>query len=497
MDSRKIRELKLRQPRGSYKAQRLLASEEAEEVAEASKKEKCPELYLLYKYTTEALGYSVDIAKITRSKVSLSVEQFVAKQVRLFEYIKQIENYPNITNILESWPINPGITFAWLAGQNALDVAVKFAQMISTDVLVARNERAFQGVTSYDDLMVCPEPDPAFERWQNRTIKEIVTRSLPKPDIWPNMSDIHGDYGSLCYKLKDEFKKAEKQKVKPEDKVHFSSNKGDNSMEWDVFICHASEDKGDFVEPLANALTEAGIKVWYDRFELKLGDSLREKIDEGLSNSRYGIVVLSSHFFKKKWPKTELDALVSRQNEDGKKVILPIWHRIGIEEVKKFSPILASKLAAQSSDSLESIVTQIENVLNENSTPQKPAKVIYTPVGGISWPPPDSTRDEIAPLLTIEKELKAYKQRFEESNLETAFDILMEGEDLLTEVIGQERYYSLHRMYAYIVKALAQAGIAEQSGDIEKAEQDRKEALMFLEGLKRRIRGIRYRASKN
>lgn len=120
---------------------------------------------------------------------------------------------------------------------------------------------------------------------------------------------------------------------------------------------------------------------------------------------------------------------------------------------------------------------------------------IYTPIGGISWQPPDSTRDEIAPLSTIEEELKAYKQLFEESNLETAFDILVEGEDLLTEVIGQKRYYSLHGMYAYIFKALAHAGIAEQSGDIEKAKQDRKEALMFLEGLKRRIRGIRYRAS--
>ena len=131
-------------------------------------------------------------------------------------------------------------------------------------------------------------------------------------------------------------------------------------------MCHASEDKENFVEPLATALQEAGLKVWYDRFELKLGDSLREKIDEGLANSRYGVVVLSNSFFKKKWPKTELDALAIRQNVDGKKVILPIWHEIGIEEVKKYSPILASKIAAQSSDSINSIVTQIEQVLEEN-----------------------------------------------------------------------------------------------------------------------------------
>ena len=153
-----------------------------------------------------------------------------------------------------------------------------------------------------------------------------------------------------------------------------NSNKENTSMEWDVFICHASEDKEGFVEPLANALEEADIKVWYDRFELQLGDRLRDKIDEGLANSRYGVVVLSNSFFKKQWTRTELDALVTQENQKGEKVILPIWHGIGIEEVGKSSPILASKLAAQSSDSLESIVAQIEKVLNKNSTREKPAK---------------------------------------------------------------------------------------------------------------------------
>jgi len=103
-------------------------------------------------------------------------------------------------------------------------------------------------------------------------------------------------------------------------------------VEFDVFISHASEDKESFVEPLANALRRAELKVWYDRFELKLGDSLREKIDQGLANSRYGVVVLSKAFFSKEWPKSELDALVTRQNSEGKKVILPIWHDVAAEE---------------------------------------------------------------------------------------------------------------------------------------------------------------------
>ena len=135
-------------------------------------------------------------------------------------------------------------------------------------------------------------------------------------------------------------------------------------MEYDVFICHASEDK-DFVGPLALALRDKGLKVWYDRFKLTIGDSLRQKIDDGLANSKFGVVVLSKVFFTKSWPQNELDALASRQNENSRKVILPIWHNIEFNEIKKYSPLLSGLLAARSSDKLESVVEQIFSVCNE------------------------------------------------------------------------------------------------------------------------------------
>jgi hypothetical protein len=92
--------------------------------------------------------------------------------------------------------------------------------------------------------------------------------------------------------------------------------------EWDVFICHASEDKKDFVDLFAHQLRDSGLSVWYDVFSLKLGDSLRRKIDEGLAESRYGVVVLSKHFFAKEWPQNELDGLMSREIA-GTNVVLP------------------------------------------------------------------------------------------------------------------------------------------------------------------------------
>ena len=113
---------------------------------------------------------------------------------------------------------------------------------------------------------------------------------------------------------------------------------------YDAFISHASEDKEKFVKPLANALTRMNYRVWYDEFELRVGDSLRQSIDKGLINSRFGIVVLSPAFFAKNWPQYELNGLTAREM-DGHKVILPIWHLVNREDVLAYSPALADKVA--------------------------------------------------------------------------------------------------------------------------------------------------------
>lgn len=78
---------------------------------------------------------------------------------------------------------------------------------------------------------------------------------------------------------------------------------------FDVFISHASEDKEDLVQELADKAKVAGLKVFYDRDAIRWGDSLRARIDHGLANSRFAVVVLSEAFFRKEWPKRELDGL--------------------------------------------------------------------------------------------------------------------------------------------------------------------------------------------
>lgn len=130
---------------------------------------------------------------------------------------------------------------------------------------------------------------------------------------------------------------------------------------WDVFISHASEDKESVARPLAEALSEAGLKVWYDEFALTLGDSLRRSIDYGLAKSRYGIVILSPNFFAKEWPQRELDGLTSREISSSK-VILPIWHNLEFREVVNFSPTLADKLGVSTSKGMAFVVKQILSV---------------------------------------------------------------------------------------------------------------------------------------
>lgn len=97
---------------------------------------------------------------------------------------------------------------------------------------------------------------------------------------------------------------------------------------------------------------------------LRIGDSLRQAIDKGLSKSRFGIVVLSPNFFRKKWPQRELDGLVQREVL-GQKVILPIWHNVSHEDVSKYSLPLADKVAGSTSSGISQLAAQLIRAMEE------------------------------------------------------------------------------------------------------------------------------------
>lgn len=140
--------------------------------------------------------------------------------------------------------------------------------------------------------------------------------------------------------------------------------------EYDVFVSHAYEDKKSFVDEFVEALRNQGLKVWYDTDKLKWGDSMREKIDRGLTKSRYGVVILSPNYIAehKYWTKAELNGLFQVETVNGK-TILPIWHNLTKKQVVEYSPIIADRKAmTTASMTPEEIAAELKELFVPNKT---------------------------------------------------------------------------------------------------------------------------------
>jgi hypothetical protein len=140
-------------------------------------------------------------------------------------------------------------------------------------------------------------------------------------------------------------------------------------MLYDAFICHASEDKESFVRPLAEQLRSHHLEIWYDEFSMDVGDSLRESIDHGLANSRFGIVVLSPYFFEKGWPRRELNGLVAREMSEGRRLLLPIWHNVRQSYILKHSPPLADVLGVSTTNGIPTVVQKLLRKIRPECSP--------------------------------------------------------------------------------------------------------------------------------
>lgn len=131
--------------------------------------------------------------------------------------------------------------------------------------------------------------------------------------------------------------------------VHGAGSNVENMTEepqYDVFVSHAWEDKESFADEFVQELRKLNLRVWYDTSQIKWGDSMRAKIDDGLKKSQFGVVILSPDYIKegKYWTKTELDGLFQLESINGK-MLLPVWHNLTKKEVMAYSPIIAGRLA--------------------------------------------------------------------------------------------------------------------------------------------------------
>ncbi len=120
--------------------------------------------------------------------------------------------------------------------------------------------------------------------------------------------------------------------------------------------------------PLVESLCAKGLTVWYDLFELTPGKLLLRSIDEGLKESRFGIVVLSPNFFAKEWPIRELSGLYQRSVQAGDRpFIIPIWYNLSASDVTNFSPLMSDIVSIRWEDGIERVVETILAIV----TPEK------------------------------------------------------------------------------------------------------------------------------
>lgn len=94
-----------------------------------------------------------------------------------------------------------------------------------------------------------------------------------------------------------------------------------------IFISHASKDK-DFVDRLVSDLAAHAIPVWYDKLDVRLGDSIPGKINSGISEAKYFLIVLSPAAVKSNWVLEELNAALMRQVASAGTFLIPFSSKI-------------------------------------------------------------------------------------------------------------------------------------------------------------------------
>ena len=77
-----------------------------------------------------------------------------------------------------------------------------------------------------------------------------------------------------------------------------------DEFQYDLFLSHSAKDK-EVVRPVAERLRADGLRVWFDEWEIKPGDSIPAKVEEGLERSRVLVLCMSANAFGSDWAQLE------------------------------------------------------------------------------------------------------------------------------------------------------------------------------------------------
>ena len=118
------------------------------------------------------------------------------------------------------------------------------------------------------------------------------------------------------------------------------SKKMNELKKYDVFLSHADKDKLNYVDEFYEVLRKLGISIFYDSDSISWGDNFKQAIIDGTKISEFAIIIISENFFDREWTELELKNFLTRQNETGQKIVLPLLYDISIEKMKEKYPSL-------------------------------------------------------------------------------------------------------------------------------------------------------------
>lgn len=136
----------------------------------------------------------------------------------------------------------------------------------------------------------------------------------------------------------------------------------------DFFISHASADKDDFIQPLAESLSIRGVTYWLDSMNMSWGDNLAIKINEGLRESRYAVICLSPAYISRQWTELELGAAIATRTGGNSGKVLPLILKDKDYVLQQY-PIISSVLYKEY-DTPEKIADSMLELAGKVNVPQ-------------------------------------------------------------------------------------------------------------------------------
>jgi hypothetical protein len=284
--------------------------------------------------------------------------------------------------------------FAWLVSLEALDTPPE-----RQSALYAGQDLA--GLAARDGLADGDAPD---DHEVSRTLAELESDGWIAWDWMPHGGDLRPEQPPASMFDYQALQRVKNVRITPEGYAAFAARQRLESIpeapgsapaetagvighRYDLFVCHASEDKEAVARPLARALQSRGFSVWFDEEQIEVGVSLRMTIEAGLATSRYGVVVLSQAFFDKDWPQNELNGLFAREIADGGDVILPLWHEIDGDFLAAKAPMMADRFALDTSSGIEEVAERLARRLSrEQGREQLRARVPLPPTPPVASP---------------------------------------------------------------------------------------------------------------